>query len=130
MKLSFSNFTRTHLRVLIGFYATFVVLSFLVMLPGALSGHGASLGTAVITSFGSISGPFAGAIARDFQRCCLRASMDLFPYCALILGIGVLFQFLPLPFQRFARGLRIGMWCFGLIGWFGGVILSFGHALS
>jgi hypothetical protein len=83
-----------------------------------------------MATVGAISGPFTGAIARNSQSCCLQFSRSLLPYCGSFLGAGVLFQLVPLPFQRFASGIRLTVWCVGLLGWFGGALVSFAHALS
>jgi len=81
-------------------------------------------------TIGSFSGPFTGAIARHFQKCCLEFSVTLLPYSLLSLMVAVVFQFVPLPFRRGQAAFRQVMWGFGLLGWFGSGILSFAHALS
>ncbi|MBU6401491.1 MAG: hypothetical protein KGS61_14335 [Verrucomicrobia bacterium] len=119
-----------HWWILLGFYGAFTALSLLLLLPGSLTGHGDTLARSLAASVGSFSGPFTGAIARGFQSCCLQFSLGLCPYCGSILGIGLLFQFVPLHFGRFEHGFRLTTWSLGLLGWFGGVLISFGHALS
>lgn len=130
MKRISHRFTKRHLWILLGFYIAFAALSLLLLLPGSLSGHGDPLTWSLTASLGSFSGPFTGAIARGFQSCCLEFSLSLCPYCGSVLGIGLLFQFVPLHSGRFEHGFRLTMWSLGLLGWFGGVLISFGHALS
>ena len=130
MKSAFRRFTKPHFWILLGFYIAFAGLSLLLLLPGSLSGHGDTLPRSLTAAVASFSGPFTGAIARGFQSCCLKFSIGLCPYCGSILGIGLVFQFIPLPFGRFERGFRLAMWSLGLLGWFGGVLVSFAHALS
>jgi hypothetical protein len=69
-------------------------------------------------------------VARDCQSCCLKFSLSLLPWSGACLAGGILFQIVPLPCQRFATALRLMMWCLGLLGWFGGGVVSFGHAFS
>lgn len=130
MKRMFHRFTKAHLWILLGFYIAFAALSLLLLLPGSLSGRGDTLTRSLTASVGSFSGPFTGAIARGFQSCCLQFSLSLCPYCGSILGIGLLFQFVPLHFGRFEHRFRLTMWSLGFLGWFGGGLISFAHALS
>jgi hypothetical protein len=88
------------------------------------------LSNAIYTTAGSISGPFVGAIARDFQNCCFSASLRIATCCGPILIIGIAAQFLPLGHLRWARTLQLFAWTTGWLLWFGGGLLSFGHALS
>jgi len=130
MKRMFDLFTKMRLRILLGFYVAFAALSLLLLLPGSLSGHGDTLTRSLAASVGSFSGPFTGAIARGFQPCCLQFSLSLCPYCGSILSIGLLFQLVPLHFGRFEHRFRLAMWSLGLLGWFSGILISFGHAIS
>ena len=124
----FQHFSRAHLYIFLGFYLAFAALTFFVLNAGSVSDRRENAITTA--TIGVVSGPFTGAMARHFQSCCLEFSLSLFPYCALILGIGVFFQMVPLPFQRFARPTRLILWILGLLGWFGGAPVSFLHALS
>ena len=56
--------------------------------------------------------------------------MSIFPYSGALLVMGVLAQFVAMPWKCCERSMRLAAWCLGLLGWFGGVLLSFGHALS
>lgn len=124
----FHRFGRVHLYLFLGFYLTFAGLTFLILNSGSESDRRER---AILTAtVGAVSGPFTGAIARNFQPCCLKFSIAIVPYCALLLGVGIVFQIVPLPFQRLAGATRLTLWCIGLLGWFGGVLVSFLHALS
>ena len=128
MERLFSNFSRAHLKIFLGFYVVFAALTCFVLNAGTPSDR---RDTPIIkATLGAVSGPFTGAIARHFQSCCWRFSLGLFPYCAVFLGVGLLFQPIPLPFPRIERGVRLMMWCIGLLGWFAGAPASFLHALS
>ncbi|MFO1488582.1 MAG: hypothetical protein U1F65_08895 [Verrucomicrobiota bacterium] len=128
MRRLFQHFSRAHLYLFLGFYMAFAALTFFVLNAGSESDRRENAIAAA--TIGVVSGPFTGAIARHFQSCCLQFSVSIFPYCALVLGAGVLAQMVPLPFQRFARATRLTLWNLGLLGWFGGALVSFLHALS
>lgn len=128
MRRALQYFSRAHLYAFLGFYLAFAVLTFFVLNSGSVSDRRENAIAAA--TIGVVSGPFTGAIARHFQSCCLQFSLSILPWCALFLGVGVLFQIVPLPFQRFARTTRMTLWCLGLLGWFGGALVSFLHALS
>jgi len=128
MQRLFQNFSRVHLYIFLGFYLGFAGLTFYALNAGTESDRRENwIGRATI---GAVSGPFTGAIARRLQPCCLKFSFSVFPYCASFLGAGILCQIVPLPFERFSRGARLTLWSLGLLGWFGGVLVSFAHALS
>lgn len=89
MPRCFSQFSLLHAKVFMGFYGGFALLAFLALLPGSLSGRGDSLGHSLLAAIGSFSGPFAGAIARGFQPCCLAFSLRLLPFGAAFLVGGL-----------------------------------------
>ena len=123
-----ANFSRTHLFIFLGFYIVFAALTALVLnLQSESDRREAPILSATLAS---ISGPFTGAIARHFQSCCWDFSLSIFPYSAALLGIGVLAQVVAMPWKCCERAMRLTAWCLGLLGWFGGVVLSFAHALS
>jgi len=124
----FHNFGRVHLYLFVGFYLTFAALTFCALNAGSESDRRENW--TVAATVGAVSGPFTGAIARHFQSCCWHCSVSIFPYCALFLGAGVLGQLIPLPLGHFEIPVRLTMWCIGLLGWFGGVLVSLAHALS
>ena len=124
----FRHFTRTHLFIFLGFYIVFAALTALVLnLQSESDRREAPIVSATLAS---ISGPFTGAIARHYQSCCWDFSMSIFPYSAAFLAFGVLAQIVALPWKCCERAMRLTAWCFGLLGWFGAIILSFAHALS
>jgi hypothetical protein len=124
----FRHFTRTHLHVFLILYVVFAGLSLLALTRQSASDwrHNWNLAATI----GSFSGPFAGAIARNFQSCCWKFSVSLFPYCAAFLLGGGLLQFVPIPWSSAERPVRLTAWVIGLLGWFGGVVVSYAHALS
>ena len=125
----FSHFERRHGWILLVFYVVSAVLSLLVLLPGSISGHGDTMGRSIAATLGAFSGPFTGAIARGFQRCCWQFSLGLFPFCGAFLVCGLLMQIIPLPAWH-QRAVRLTAWCIGLAGWFAGIPVSFLHALD
>ncbi|MCL4180222.1 MAG: hypothetical protein KJ072_21075 [Verrucomicrobia bacterium] len=127
MRLLANHFTRTHGYIALGLLLVFSGFTlFLVCQP---KNH-ESVANIVVTTLATVSGPMVGAVARDCQSCCLKFSLFLLPWSGAFLAAGTLIQFVPLPFQRFARALRLTVWCLGLLGWFGGGVVSFGHAFS
>jgi hypothetical protein len=127
MKLIENNFTRHHLLAFLAVWLSFTILTYLIAERGIeQDGHNRLV---ALTACGTILGPMTGAISRNCQSCCLRFSLGLIPYCAASLIIGAIPSFLYLPF-RGASILRMTAWVVGLLGWFLGAIVSFGHALS
>lgn len=126
--MQFSSLRKTHLRIFVGFYLVFAVMTFLVLSQG--NGSDRRSNAVAAATLGAVSGPLTGAIARNFQSCCLRFSLAVLPYSALALGIGFLLQIIPLPIGRAEKPVRLALWCIGVLGWFGGGMVSFGHALS
>lgn len=122
------SFSRVHVVIFLAFYITFAAVTFLALTAGSPSDRKEY--PIAAATLGTLSGPFTGAIARNFQSCCWEFSLTIFPYCALLLGVGVISQIVPLPLRRFDRPVRLTLWCLGLLGWFGGALVSFGHALS
>jgi hypothetical protein len=55
-------------------------------------------------------------------------ALRILPFCAFAAGVALFFQFYPLETLRVresvARTVRTAFWLFGLLGWFGGTILS------
>ena len=122
------RFGRLHLGSFLVFYAAFAALTFIVLNAGSESDRREN--AILLAAVGAVLGPFTGAIARHWQPCCAQFSMSLLPYCAGFLALGVASQFIPIPFQRFERFLRLSLWFAGLAIWFGGGLFSFAHALS
>jgi hypothetical protein len=128
MKHVFQHFNRKHGYVFLGFYLAFACLTLFVLSRQPASDWRDNWNMAA--TVGSLSGPFTGAIARHFQSCCWQFSVSLFPYCAVFLLGGFAFQLVPIPWQAAQGWLRLVVWSIGLLGWFGGGVVSFGHALS
>jgi hypothetical protein len=123
-------FSRWHLGTFLGIWLVFAALTFQIVRRG-LDNADRHPGVVAATTAGSLLGPMSGAISRGFhQSCCLAFSLSLLPYCLSALAVATLVQ-VVLP----ARGaglhaLRLLFWVVGLIAWFGGGIVSLGHALS
>ena len=57
-------------------------------------------------------------------------SLALLPYCLSALAVAMLVQIVFPARAMWLRALRALVWVAGLVVWFGGGIVSFGHALS
>jgi hypothetical protein len=128
MKLIENHFTKTHFFVFLGIWLIFSAWPYWIVKHGSVQ-FSFDIRVALVT-LGTIFGPMAGAICRNCQSCCLAFSLSLLPYCGAILTLGTIPLFLKLPFQRGAFVLRMALWIIGLVGWFLGAIVSFGHALE
>jgi hypothetical protein len=62
----FPYFTGIHRRVFIWFYLVFALLSLVILLPGAISGHGEPLSTSIWGIILAFAGPFTGMVSRGF----------------------------------------------------------------
>ena len=110
-------------------WAVFTLLTFLITHGGLDEGPEHDL-RVLQTTLGTLTGPLTGAIARGFQRCCLKFSLSLMVFCAPILSAGILAQFMgPLGGKK-TRIVRMSLWILGWLAWFLGGIVSFGHALA
>ena len=81
-------------------------------------------------ALGTLRGPFAGAVARDWQSCCADSSWSIAPFAISSLMIGLAVQVL---FHPKARVLAIGravVWWLSSLAWFFAALLSYGHALE
>ena len=127
MKIIENHVTKAHLFVFLGIWLCFTLLAYWIAEHGIdQDGHGRLV---FLTTCGTILGPMTGAISRDCQSCCLKFSFSLLPCCGALLTLGTIPLFVKLPFKRGAGVLRMAMWIIGLLGWFLGGIVSFGHAL-
>jgi len=124
----FPYFTRLHWRIWVRFYLVFAGWVLLLLLPGAITGHGEPFSTSVWGVILSFSGPFTGMISREFHSAYLFR--NIVPYCGAALGLAFLFQVVPLPRGSIWFWSRITVWCFGLLVWFSGSILSTLYANS
>lgn len=128
MRTTFArSFDRGHLTIFLVLYALFAGLTLLVLWQQSPSDWKGNWNTAA--TLGAVTGPFTGAIARHFQGCCLKASLSLFPYCLIFLLGGAALQLIPRHTGAW-RPIRLSLWTLGLLGWFGGSLVSFLHAFS
>jgi len=67
------------------------------------------------TTLCSIAGPMTGAVARDYQSCCLKASQDMMKMALPILFLGLTACFFIPPSKRW---LERTTWVFSWIVWF------------
>src|SRR5580765_3507004 len=125
MKHLLRYFNRKHLYLIFCFYLAFAGVTFPVLSQQSKSDWRDNWNT--LATLGVISGPFTGAIARHFQSCCSQFSFALFPYCAALLVGGMGFQLVPLSPKAKEGFFRLVVWCVGLLAWFGGGVVSFGH---
>lgn len=123
-----NNLTWSHGIVFASLLTGFTLLTFLATNAGVDQGSEHNL-RVLQTTVGTITGPLTGAISRGFQGCCVRFSLTLMGFCAPVLVIGVLLQFIRLPDRKWIRVTRVGLWTLGWLVWFLGGLLSFGHAL-
>ena len=125
MRIFRQQFQRVHLHILCGFVVAFSGLTLWAVWhlpPGDWNDwRGTHPYRATLLA---ILGPFTGVILRPFEPYCWQVAWWFFPYCAVFLMAGGLFQFVPLPFQRGAQVLRLAIWVLGLLGWFVGGFLS------
>jgi len=128
MKLIENHFTKNHLFVFLGIWLCFTVLTYWIAEHGIEQYDHRKL--VLLTTCGTIFGPMTGAISRDCQSCCLNFSLSLLPYCVAFLILGTIPLFVRLPFKRGTSIVRMTVWIVGLLGWFLGGIVSFGHALN
>jgi hypothetical protein len=124
-----NNLTKAHLMVFACLLVIFSILTFLISNAG-INQRPENDALVLLTTLGTISGPLVGAIARDFQGCCLTFSLTIMAFCGPVLLLGVLVQVIDLPDKKWIRIVRMGLWGFGWMVWFMGGIASFAHALS
>jgi hypothetical protein len=128
MKIFTSQFRKVHLYIFFAFSAVFSALTFWTLIHQSPSDWRENHNfTATLLT---VSGPLTGAIACPSQTDCWRFGWRIFPYCAAILLFALFCQLVRLPSQRVAMAVRIAFWVLGLLGWFGGGVLSLLFALS
>ena len=121
--------SRPRIITIVMIWGMFFTLTFLIVMNMGGIGNG-RLAKAFFASLLTITGPMAGGIMRGFQSCCVLFGLKILPFSSGILGLGIIVQFIPLPFQRYSRALRMTFWIIGWIAWFLGALISYGHALS
>ncbi|QEH37272.1 hypothetical protein OJF2_58590 [Aquisphaera giovannonii] len=84
----------------------------------------------VRTIAATVAGPFAGAVARHFQPCCLASSMAIAAFFVPFLAIGLLAQVVPWTAAIGSRwaARKIVFWTLGWTIWLFGGPASFLHA--
>lgn len=128
--IRFEQFRRSQLAILGIFWLAFGALTFLLLRSG-LSDSSGHPWTVIAASVGTILvGPMTGAISRHGQSCCLKCSLDLLWMCLPTLLGSAFLQVISLRGRWDWQGLRLTIWALGLLVWFGGGIVSLGHALS
>lgn len=117
--------TRNQIIVFGMLFAGFTVLNFLA----GTANEGFMRG--MLTAAGTILGPMTGAIARNFQGCCLEFSVKLLPFFGpFVLVAGLCLMQWKREEGAGMKALRSSIWGVAWFSWFFGGIVSFGHALS
>ena len=124
-----NNFSRWHLLALVIVWLTFTALIHRAADVGVDQGADHASKVWLATAF-SFFGPFNGAMLRDWQGCCFKFSLEVFPYVGAMLGLGIFMMFLRLPRGWIAATVRMLFWILGGSAWFAGAIVSYLHALS
>ncbi|GMV90556.1 MAG: hypothetical protein AMXMBFR82_03340 [Candidatus Hydrogenedentota bacterium] len=124
-----NNLSRAHAIVFVVLFIVFTLLTYRITNAGLDDGPEHNY-RVYLTTLGTIAGPLTGAISRGFQGCCLRFSLLVMAYCAPVLLVSAGLQFIRTPDWRWLRVAKLVFWTLGWVVWFGGGILSFGHALS
>ena len=120
---------RAHLLTLAVIWGSFTALTYWIADRGI--DHGPDHNRLVfLTTSATALGPMTGAISRGCQSCCLQNSLALLPYCGVVLALGIVPQFIRLPFHHGAKATRLVAWNIGLLAWFLGGTVSFFHALN
>ncbi len=126
--LASHHLTKWHAIVFAGLLALFMTVTF--QATGGWNNYPPSSGVhSLEATLGAITGPLTGAISRGFQSCCLKASLTLMAYCAPVLFVGCVMQFIRLPEGKLAQAVRMVAWILGWLAWFCGGLLSLVHAL-
>lgn len=123
------RFHRWHLWTALALWLVFTVWTYLIVSSG-LDDASDRPGVVMATTVGTIAGPMTGAISRGFQSCCLDFSLSLLPHCLAALAIGVVAQLMSKSQHPLMIAVQAVLWLAGLVIWFGGGIVSFGHALG
>ena len=116
MRESAPRFGRLHAYLAVGAFA--LCAGFVFLVTGS-----------VRYAAGVLLGPFAGAVARDWQSCCAENSWSIFPWGVGAVAIALLSQLIP-PRRAWLAGVRYVLWTFGTAFWFLFAILSYMHALE
>ena len=129
MRIIENNFSKKHAIVFLGLLVFFTVLNFFAVNSGIDEGDEHTQ-QVIMTTLATVSGPMTGAVARDFQGCCTRFSLwVLLVFSGPVFLLGVLMQVVRFPFKRGQGIVRMFFWVIGLLIWFLGGFISYGHAL-
>ncbi len=120
----FQHFTYAHLWILLVLLAVFAACNYAIMVAAGAETH-----TVVLTTLGTVLGPFTGAVARHWQSCCTEFSLSLVPFCGGVLAACTLLQLIRIPGLTNLT-VRLAVWTTGWLVWFLGGFVSFGHALE
>lgn len=118
------RFVSRQLYIFLGFWAVFAAITQWFLRLQSPNDYRENWNVAA--TIGTVTGPLTGAIARGLQDGCLRFSLSLLPYCAAFLVGGLVLQGIP----KIPMPIRLAAWCIGLLGWFGGAVLSLLNACS
>ncbi len=130
MQIIENHFSKKHGFVFLSMLAVFTVLNFFATNAGIDDGQ-EHWRQVIITTLATGLGPMTGGIARDFQGCCVRFSFLVLLYIsAPAILIGTLMQVIKLPFKKGEGFIRMFFWVTGILIWFMGGFISYGHALS
>ena len=110
----------------LGMFLFFTALAILAITGGSKGGSTNVIGGILAT----ITGPFVGAVARNFQRCCLECSVQIMWYCAPVLLLGIALQWVKTRNRMWEIALKMVVWVFGWLAWFGGGLVSHAHAFD
>jgi hypothetical protein len=120
---------RWQIRLFLGIWLGFTGLTLAIVSRG-LDRADRRPGLVAATTAATLLGPLVGAVSREFQGCCLAASLALLPYGLGALGLAALLQFVPPGTAGWVVALRLFAWAAGWTVWFGLGVASFAHALS
>ncbi len=124
-----NNLSKWHLWSFEALLVLFSALTCVIVYTGS-DDNAEHTARVIKTTLGTITGPITGAIARDFQSCCVDFSLFLMRFCAPVLTLTILAQFIRLPEKKWITIARMFVWTIGWLVWFLGGVVSFGHALS
>ena len=110
----------------LGMFLFFTALSILAVTGGSKGGSTNVIGGILAV----ITGPFVGAVARNFQRCCLEWSTLIMWYCAPVLLLGIALQWMKIRNRIWELVLKTVVWVLGWLAWFGGGLVSYTHAFN
>lgn len=127
VRLFANNLTLAHAIAFVILLTVFTFPPLLLAITAVISGS-ADGARAVQATLGTITGPLIGATLSGGQAYDLQFSLRLLPYCAPLLLIAILLQFIRLPESVLADVVRLELWILGWLVWFVAGFVSFAHA--